>query len=127
MIAVDTSVWVSALRGGPRSTAAVLTPLLDADEVLLPLPVRIELLAGVAAKDRGPLRRTLAGLPVVRPTDHTWATVENWTMRAAEAGQRFALTDLLIAALADELGALVWSLDKDFDRLATLRLVHLYG
>jgi predicted nucleic acid-binding protein len=36
------------------------------------------------------------------------------------------ITDLLIGALAHEIGALVWSLDADFRRLQRLRLVQLY-
>ena len=47
--------------------------------------------------------------------------------RAADAGQRFAITDPLIARLADDVGGLLWSLDSDFERLARLKLVRLYG
>ena len=127
MIAVDTSVWVSALRGGRGHPAPTLTALLDADEVVLPLPVRIELLAGVARSDRARLKRSLAALPVVRPWDQTWTLLESWVEPASDAGFRFGLTDLLVAALADEAGALVWSLDKDFERMAALNLVRLYS
>jgi predicted nucleic acid-binding protein len=69
----------------------------------------------------------LSALPVAMPTEETWAVVQKWTESAAEAGHRFGLTDLLIGALADELGALVWSLDEDFARLAGLKLVRLYA
>lgn len=128
MIAVDTSVWVSALRSRTGDTAApVLNRLLDADEVVLPLPVRIELVAGVGRSARDELKRSLAALPVVVPTEHTWSLVQAWTESAANAGFRFGLTDLLIAALAEEVGALVWSLDADFQQLAALNLVRLYA
>ena len=127
MIAVDTSVWVSALRDARSDDAATLTALLDADEVVLPRPVRLELIAGASKADRARLKRSLAALPVVAPSEDTWALVEQWSERAANAGQRFGLTDLLIAALAEESGALVWSLDADFRRMAKLRFVRLYG
>jgi predicted nucleic acid-binding protein len=117
---------VSALRDSSTSTAATLSGLLDADEVALALPVRLELSAGVARVERAALRRALTALPVVAPTDATWALIERWIEQAANAGQRFALTDLLIAALADELGGLVWSLDADFERMASVGLVRLY-
>ena len=126
MIAADTSVWVAALRDARCESAGTLTGLLDADEIVLPRPVRIELLAGASKADRTRLKRSLSALPVVVPTDETWSLVEQWSERAANAGQRFGLTDLLIGALAEETGALLWSLDADFRRMARLRLVQLY-
>jgi predicted nucleic acid-binding protein len=127
VIAVDTSVWVSALRRrAGDTTAPVLSRLLDADDVVLPLPVRIELVAGVGRSARDELKRSLAALPVVVPTEQTWSLVQAWTESAANAGFRFGLTDLLIAALAEEVGALVWSLDADFQQLAALNFVRLY-
>ncbi len=127
MIVVDTSVWVEATRRPSGSVAATLGRLLDADEVALALPVRLELLAGVARRDRAAFRRGLSGLPVVVPTDDTWRLVEGWVGPAADAGERFAVTDLLIAGLAEDIGALVWSLDADFHRMAQRGLVRLYA
>ena len=127
MIVVDTSVWVSVLRGGSAAPAQTLITLLDADEVALPLPVRLELSAGVAKSDRTPLRRALSALPVLAPSDATWALMEQWVERAAGQGQRFGVSDLLIGALAEEIGAVVWSLDADFQRMEKAGFVHLYS
>jgi len=127
MIVVDTSIWVATLRGTDEADSATLTSLLDADEVVLALPVRWELSAGVSRSDRHALKRALSALPVVVPTEDTWRTVERWIERAANAGERFGIADLIVAALAHELGALVWSLDTDFQRMAKLRFVQLYA
>ena len=127
MIVVDTSVWIAAARGRNPAILSDLRELIAADEVALALPVRAELRAGVGARDRKRFLRGLSGLPVARPTDETWTTIEQWIDRAAEHGQTFSQTDMLIAALAHELGALVWTLDKDFERLEKLKLVRLYG
>ena len=127
MIVVDTSVWVAVLRSATAPEAALLAQLIDANTVVLPLPVRLELLAGAPAKDRGALRKRLLALDVAWPTDDTWALVERWVESAADRGQHFGVGDLLIAALAHERGALVWSLDGDFERLARLKLVQLYS
>lgn len=126
MIVVDTSVWVSALRSRDSPETPLLRGLLDADEVALPAPVRTELLMGVAGGKRSPLAEALSALPVLYPTEETWRTVDAWTERAAARGHSFSLGDLLIAVLASEAGALVWSLDRDFERLARLALVQLY-
>jgi predicted nucleic acid-binding protein len=125
MIVVDTSVWVGARRDSGLRQA--LESLIDADEVALALPVRLELLAGIASKDRRAFLRTFAALPQLVPTDDTWAVLPDWIARASEGGERFALTDLLIGSLASEIGGRVWSLDSDFERMARLQLVSLYG
>ena len=127
MIVVDTSVWVAATREPSAGAAATLRRLIDADEVSLALPVRCELVAGVARKDRVQFRHALSALPVVAPSEETWQLIEGWIEQAADAGHRFAVVDLLIAALAHEIGALVWSLDTDFERLASLGFVRAYA
>ena len=126
MIVVDTSVWVSALRSPESPEAPFLVQLLDADEVGLAIPVRVELLSGSSTADRVKLRRTLSALPVLYPTDETWALIDGWVDIAARKGQRFALGDLLIGAMAAEQGALVWSLDADFARMSAVGLVGRY-
>ncbi len=125
MIVVDTSVWVAALRTA-GSEAETLRLLLDEDEVLLPVPVKIELLSGTSKRDRAALRSALSALPLAYPTDETWRLMDGWTDRTARAGAAFGFGDLLIAAIAHEAGALVWSLDAAFERLQRMRLIDLY-
>jgi predicted nucleic acid-binding protein len=126
VIVVDTSIWIDAHRRPTGSAARSLKDLLDADEVALALPVRFELTAGVARRDRPALVRALSGLPLVRPSDETWRLIEQWVPAAADAGHRFALSNWLIAALANEIGGLVWSLDEDFAKLERLKFVRRY-
>jgi predicted nucleic acid-binding protein len=52
--------------------------------------------------------------------------MDGWTDRAVPAGAAFGVGDLLIAAIAHEAGALVWSLDEAFARMARLRFVKTY-
>jgi predicted nucleic acid-binding protein len=123
---VDTSVWVHAFRNPHAPVATTLKKLIDLDEVCLPLPVRLELAAGFGTSDRVAFRRNVAALPIAVPSDMTWDLMERWVDRAADAGHRFTLTDLMIAALAHELTALVWSLDRDFERMSSLGFVENY-
>jgi len=126
VILADTSVWVDVQRKPGGRTAWTFNALVDSDDLLLALPVRIELLAGVAPRDRKAFTRALTSLPVVAPSEETWQIVEGWVGPAADKGHRFAVTDLLIAALAHELDALVWSLDTDFARMEALGIVRRY-
>lgn len=125
MIVVDTSVWVAALRAD-GAEAKILRALLDDDEVLLAIPVKIELLSGTSKRQRAELRSALSSLPLAYPTDDTWRMTDEWTERAAPAGAAFGVGDLLIGAIAHEAGALVWSLDGAFARMERLRLVERF-
>ena len=107
--------------------AEALRSLLDADEVALALPVRLELLAGTARQDRARFRRVYGALPQLHPTEETWAIIPEWVERARDAGETFGLIDLLIASMTAEIGGLVWSLDKDFERMERLKIVSLYS
>lgn len=125
MIVVDTSVWVAAFRGDPGA-GRELARLLDADLAALASPVRLELLGGSKPGDYARLRRVLGAVPTFVPSTGGWRTVEGWVEKAARAGQRFGVMDLLIGATADEHRASVWSLDTDFERMAALRFIKLH-
>ena len=123
MIVVDTSVWIDAHRRPRGPVAATLGALLEADEVALAWPVRVELLAGISRRDRAGFTRALAGVPLIRPTDETFTRIDSWVPAAADRGHRFSLSDWVIAALAHENGGLVWSLDADFVEMERLAFV----
>jgi predicted nucleic acid-binding protein len=127
VIVVDTSVWIDTIRRPGSRRAADFRQLIDADEVGLALPVRMELMSGVARRHRAAFKRGLSALPVLRPSDETWELIEGWVAPAADAGFRFSVTDLLVAGLAHETGGLVWSLDQAFEAMEKLGLVKLYG
>lgn len=124
MIVVDTSVWIAAHR--QMRLAETLRSLLEADEVALALPVRLELLAGIPAFQRRDFLRTYGALPQLHPTEDTWRVLPGWIERATDAGERFSIPDLLIASSTAEIGGLVWSLDKDFERMEKLGFVGRY-
>ena len=125
MIVVDTSVWLAAPR--QRVVADALKELIEADEIALALPVRLELLVGTPKHRRAAFHAIYDALPQVHPTEETWASLPDWIERATDTGETFGLADLLIASIANEIGGLVWSLDKDFERMEKLGFVALYS
>jgi predicted nucleic acid-binding protein len=126
MICVDTSVWVAALRDRAGSDGRHLVKLLDQDDVALPAPVRIEVLSGASRSDRRRLRITLSALPLLFPDAQTWTRIDRWVDDAGEAGERFGFADLLIAAIAADHGAALWSKDQDFARMKRLGIIELH-
>ena len=127
MIVVDTSIWVDVMRHPVSRRATVFQQLLDADEVALALPVRLELMSGVARSHRAAFRRALSALPILRPIDDTWRRLEGWVEPAADRGFRCPVADLMMASLASDIEALDWSLDDDFEAMESIGLVHLYA
>ena len=126
MIFVDTSVWIEALRSEESATSLHLVGLLDAGEVALSAPVRVEILVGASNRDNARLRRVLSALPLFFPTEQTWIRIEDWLERAGTAGERFGFADLLIAAIAADHQGTIWSLDSDFARMARVGLIEIY-
>lgn len=126
MIFVDSSVWISAFRDARCLEARELTRLLDSDEVVMSIPVYLEVLTGATRENRSHLRRVLSALPVFYPSNETWTRIEQWIERAADSGERFGIADLLVASIAADRQAPLWSVDADFDRMERLEFVTLF-
>ena len=103
-----------------------MTRLLDSDEVAVSIPVYLEVLTGATRENRSHLRRVLSALPVFYPSKETWTRIEQWIERATDRGDRFGILDLLVASIAADRNALLWSLDADFQRMARLDFVGLF-
>ncbi len=92
----------------------------------LAVPVRVKILSGASRRDRPRLRRVLSALPLYLPDADLWSRIDGWVDRAVDAGERFGVADLLIAAIATGRGAKIWSNDTDFMRMARLGFVELH-
>lgn len=126
MVLVDSSVWIEFFRGKNQKLVEALKDLLDRNEVSLAIPVRIEILSGAPKESKQSLGRVLSALPLLYPSPETWRKIEDWIEEGLAKGERFGALDLLIAGIAGEQKALLWSLDKDFQRMEKLGWVSLF-
>jgi hypothetical protein len=123
VIAVDTSVWVSFLRGDETAAAERFVRLLEegADVVLTDV-VLTELLQGAPSDaEAAVLRARLEAFPVLRLTtldDHALAASLHRQARRAGVTIRKTLDCLIAAPCVREDVPLLHD-DADFDRLAT--------
>lgn len=127
MIVVDTSVWIEFFRGRDRELCEHFDSLLDTDQAALAAPVRLEILGGARQSELPKLRRVLDAIPQLVPTSTVWDTLECWLEKAIAAGQHFGVGDLLVAGIAAENRAAVWSRDSDFQRMAKLGWIRIHG
>jgi predicted nucleic acid-binding protein len=116
----DTSIWVTYLRAGGEDITGELSAMLERREVLACGPVVAELVAGARPSDRAPLLASLAGLPCAELDHPAWQSVGLLAAELRDLGQRLPLTDLEIAVAAHSSGAVLWTADHHFDRLAPL-------
>jgi hypothetical protein len=125
VILVDTSVWSLAFRRNKSGSAEfgdaeVLRRLIAGDESIgLPGIVLQELLSGVREELQfEKLRRAMAGFPIVLATKRAHIEAAQIANRCRRSGVVVSTVDCLIAAIAIEHKAQLFTTDKDFTRIA---------
>lgn len=130
-VLVDTPVWSLALRKARRSaedeaTVALLSKLIRAGRVAIIGPVRQEILSGVTSEERfGELRERLSifkDLPITTEAYELAATFYNQCRRRGIQGSHI---DFIICAAAVRNDLDILTLDKDFERYASLIPIRL--
>ncbi|MEO0323075.1 MAG: PIN domain-containing protein [Myxococcota bacterium] len=129
-VLVDTSVWSLALRRKVRRDAAIareLTELVREGRILLPGPVRQELLSGVKeTRQFSVLRDRLRAFPdlATDPLDYEEAAV--CFNRCRAKGIQGSNTDFLLCALAIRRSAPIFTTDRDFEHFGTVLPIVLH-
>ncbi len=124
MIAVDSSVWISAFKDRPGDSPAVdsLRELVAQNaDVAVPVPVYTEVLKGARDNaDAEKLRRKLAPFPVLslREMEDFVQAARLFRFVRREGHTIRSNVDLLIAAICIRMDAVLLHADFDFDRLA---------
>ena len=119
MILVDTSVWVDFLNSNRGSAGDELERLIGGNAPLVLAGVIVtEVLQGLK-RDVAEVTRLLAGWPLIEPDGFaTYAAAASIFREARRRGLTLSTVDALLAALAIEYNAALFTLDRDFERLA---------
>lgn len=117
LVLPDTSIWISFLRAGSAELTSRLERHLDGDEIVVCGPVVAELIGGARPADRQVLLSVLAALPWADLGRRDWHSVGLLAAELRGRGQVLALTDVEIAVAAHSAGAVLWTADRDFERL----------
>jgi len=127
VVLVDSSVWIEAFRRkGRLDVKLALESLLDAYEAQWCSPVRLEVLGGARAEERGRLGRHFSVIPYrsCAEEDGDRAVALAWKLR--DNGLTVPWLDVVIAALALHDGARLFALDAHFARISELTGLRLY-
>lgn len=125
---MDTSVWIDFFRPSPGPAGVALARMIEnAEPFALTGVIVTEILQGVT-RDFDRLERYLSLWELLEPRGFATYREAAAIFRAARSqGIALKTMDTLIAAVALEHGANLFSLDKDFIRIARLTRLKLYS
>jgi predicted nucleic acid-binding protein len=127
-VLVDSSVWIDFLSPRPGPAGHELRRLIEqAEPVVLAGVVVTEILQGLS-RDAEQVERYLSHWEMLEPEGiATYVRAAGLYRLARPRGLTLTTVDVLIAALALDYGARLFSLDKDFARLAGWTPLQLYA
>lgn len=127
MILVDSSVWIDFFRRSPGSGGRELRRLIEEEEpVALTGIVVTEVLQGLT-RDAGKIERHLSLFELLEPRGFlTYREAAAIVRLARSRGISLTTVDALLAAIAFDHRATMFSLDKDFARLTRLLPLRLH-
>lgn len=122
-IIVDTSVWIEYLKNQPNIAARLDSGLL-AGHIYLVGPIVAELLQGARTDhDFDALNNTLGGVPCIDTVFSDWHLAGEISYRLRRKGITVPITNCLIAALALNNDAAVYTFDHHFKQIPDLKLI----
>ncbi|MGH9643307.1 MAG: type II toxin-antitoxin system VapC family toxin [Terriglobales bacterium] len=127
MILVDSSVWVDFFRPSPGRGGAELRRMIEESEPFAVAGIVVaEVLQGLT-RDAGAIERFLAQWDMLEPKGfETYRSAAAIYRAGRGKGITLSTIDSLIAAIALEHGASVFTLDQDFVRIARMTSLELY-
>lgn len=128
MILVDTSVWIDFFSSSPGIAGGELRRMIDEVEPFALAGIAVtEIIQGLR-RDVHRIERYLSLWDMLEPRGFaTYREASAISRLARSKGISLTTVDTLIAAIALENHATLFSLDKDFSRIARLTPLHLHS
>ena len=122
MVLIDASVWVDYLNG-KEPAATEVARLIRRDQALVAGVAVAEVLRGIKEPARREeTREALLGLRYIEEGIESWIRTGELGRSLDASGKVLPLADLHLSALAQQVGASVYSTDKHFQKVPGLRL-----
>ncbi len=127
MILVDSSVWIDFFSSSPGRAGSELRRMIEESEPFgLTGIVVCEVLQGLT-RDSGPIERSLAQWEMLEPRGlDTYQKAAAIYRQGRSKGISLTTIDTVIAAIALEHNASVFTLDQDFSRIASFTGLKMY-
>lgn len=128
MILVDSSVWIDFFSSSPGRAGGELRRMIaEAEPFAVTGLVVTEILQGIT-RDASRIERYLSLWEMMEPQGFSTYRLAAGIFRQARArGATLTTIDTLVAAIALEHGAKVFTLDKDFSRIARITGLSLHA
>lgn len=128
MILIDTSVWIDFFSSSPGPAGSELRRMIEeAEPFALTGVVILEILQGLK-RDAHRIERHLSLWEMLDPLEFaTYSHAASILRIGRSKGVSLTTIDTLIAAVAIEHDAALFTLDKDFTRIARFTDLRLYG
>jgi predicted nucleic acid-binding protein len=124
-VLIDTSAWIEFFRRPRSRTAETVDRLIRDDVACVTGVVLAELLGGTrSAGERALLVERLKPLRFLDASQEIWVSAGHLAAGLSQQGLTVPLTDLLIAAVAQAYGCVVYATDAHFARIPSVRLHH---
>lgn len=134
-VLVDTSIWIEFFRSRPTLSEAslgFLSLLIEDDRAVTILPIQTELLSGRISPRRE--REIHEALDAIDHVDLDWNAKSTWErlVEFAQIAHKASLpvpgiVDRMILAAAQEVQAMLWTLERPLTRLAERIKVPLFS
>lgn len=118
-VLIDTSAWIEFLRARQAPVADLVEQFLTMGTARLCEPVKAELLQGAkGSKERQQLQTIFSVVENIDMQESDWLLAGTRLQALREKGITLALTDALIATLAQRADAAILTLDAHFQHLS---------